>query len=87
VANMTDVSGAASTVGRRSVEVRIKKWGRRDFVRKLRQWGKLGGRSNGSGKKHSCSAGRARFISASPGPFQFAKAPRAPARELAVKSV
>jgi hypothetical protein len=48
---MADVSKAASLMGHRSVQVRIKKWGRAEFVRKMREWGKLGGRPIGSGKK------------------------------------
>jgi hypothetical protein len=31
-------------MGRRSAEARIKKWGRAEFERKMRDWGKLGGR-------------------------------------------
>jgi hypothetical protein len=31
-------------LGRKSVEARKKKWGRKAFVRKMREWGKLGGR-------------------------------------------
>lgn len=41
---MIDVKVAASTLGRRSVQVRIQKWGRQEFVRRMREWGKLGGR-------------------------------------------
>jgi len=47
---MTDVSKAASLMGRRSAEARIKKWGLADFERRMREWGKLGGRPKGSGK-------------------------------------
>lgn len=47
---MSNVHSAASALGRRSAEVRIQKWGRREFVRRMRQWGKLGGRPKGSGK-------------------------------------
>jgi hypothetical protein len=46
-----DASSAASLMGRRSVEARKKKWGTKEFLRKMRQWGKLGGRPKGSGKK------------------------------------
>lgn len=46
-----DASNAASLMGRRSAEARMKKWGKRAFVAKMREWGKLGGRPKGSGKK------------------------------------
>jgi hypothetical protein len=39
-----DVSKAASLMGRKSAEARIKKWGKKEFVRKMREWGKCGGR-------------------------------------------
>jgi hypothetical protein len=48
---MTEVSHAASLMGRKSVEARKKKWGKKAFVRKMRDWGKLGGRPKGRGKK------------------------------------
>jgi len=48
---MNDVNKAASLMGRKSAEVRQKKWGKKEFVRLMRQWGKLGGRPKGSGKK------------------------------------
>jgi hypothetical protein len=41
---MANVSQAASLLGRRSAQVRIKKWGKEEFERRLREWGKLGGR-------------------------------------------
>ncbi len=41
---MTNVSQAASVLGRRSAQVRVKKWGEEEFRRRLREWGKLGGR-------------------------------------------
>jgi len=50
---MTEIQKAASALGRRSVEARIQKWGKRDFARKMREWGKLGGRPKGSTKKQS----------------------------------
>jgi len=51
---MINIISAASIMGNRSVEVRVAKWGRREFVRKLRRWGKLGGRPKGSvGNKRS----------------------------------
>jgi len=48
---MKNVSKAASLMGRKSAQARRKKWGRKEFVRKMREWGKLGGRPKGSGKK------------------------------------
>jgi hypothetical protein len=48
---MTKVSKAASLMGRRSAQARIKKWGKAEFERKMRDWGKLGGRPKGSGRK------------------------------------
>jgi hypothetical protein len=50
---MTEVSQAASLLGRKSVEARKKKWGKKEFVRKMQAWGKLGGRPKGNGKEHS----------------------------------
>jgi len=49
--SMTDVTKAASLLGRKSAEARAKKWGKKEFVRRMREWGKLGGRPKGSGKK------------------------------------
>jgi hypothetical protein len=49
---MTDVSKAASLMGRKSVEARKKKWGKQQFVRKMQEWGKLGGRPKGKDKKN-----------------------------------
>ena len=46
-----DATRAASLMGRRSVEARKKKWGEKGFARRLKEWGKLGGRPKGSGKK------------------------------------
>ena len=46
-----DASSAASLMGRRSAEARKKKWGKQEFTRRMREWGKLGGRPKGSGKK------------------------------------
>ena len=48
---MTKVSKAASLMGRKSAQARIKKWGKKEFVRRMQEWGKLGGRPKGSGKK------------------------------------
>jgi hypothetical protein len=41
---MTEVSKAASVMGRKSAKARAAKWGRKEFVRRMREWGKLGGR-------------------------------------------
>jgi hypothetical protein len=48
---MTKVSKAASLLGRKSATVRQEKWGKKEFVRRMQEWGKLGGRPKGSGKK------------------------------------
>jgi hypothetical protein len=49
---MSDVNKAASLMGRKSAEARKKKWGNKEFERRMREWGKLGGRPpKGSGKK------------------------------------
>ncbi len=47
-----DVNKAASLLGRKSAEARKKKWGKKEFVRKMQEWGKLGGRPKGSGKEN-----------------------------------
>jgi hypothetical protein len=48
---MSDVTKAASLMGRKSAEARRTKWGKKEFVRRMREWGKLGGRPKGAGKK------------------------------------
>jgi len=48
--DMTDVSKAASLMGKKSAQARTKKWGKKEFVRRMREWGNLGGRPRGSGK-------------------------------------
>jgi hypothetical protein len=48
---MTKMSQAASLMGHKSARVRRKKWGEKEFVRLMRQWGKLGGRPKGSIKE------------------------------------
>ena len=50
---MEPLNKAASLMGRRSAEARRKKWGKREFLRRMREWGKLGGRPKGSGKKQA----------------------------------
>jgi len=47
---MTDVSKAASLMGCKSAKARAAKWGKKEFVRRMQEWGKLGGRPKGSGK-------------------------------------
>jgi hypothetical protein len=39
-----NVNEAASALGKRSAEVRQMKWGKKEFAKKMREWGKLGGR-------------------------------------------
>jgi len=48
---MTNITDAASLMGRKSVEARLQKWGRREFVRRMQKWGKLGGRPKAKGKQ------------------------------------
>jgi hypothetical protein len=48
---VTDVSKAASVMGRKSAKVRQEKWGKKEFVRRMQEWGKLGGRPKSSGSK------------------------------------
>jgi hypothetical protein len=45
------VNEAASLLGKRSANARRKKWGAAEFDRRMREWGKLGGRPKGTGKK------------------------------------
>jgi hypothetical protein len=45
------VNKAASLLGKRSAEARRQKWGKEEFKTRMREWGKLGGRPKGSGKK------------------------------------
>ena len=46
----TSASKAASELGRRSAAARRKAWGEAEFKRRMKQYGKLGGRPRGSGK-------------------------------------
>jgi hypothetical protein len=48
---MTKVGKAASVMGRKSAEARKKKWGKKEFVRRMQEWGKLGGRPRGNAKR------------------------------------
>jgi hypothetical protein len=45
------VNEAASLLGQLSALTRRKKWGTAEFKKRMREWGKLGGRPKGSGKK------------------------------------
>ena len=45
------ISEVMSLIGKRSAEVRRKKWGKKEFVRKMRAWGKLGGRPRKTAKE------------------------------------
>ena len=47
----SDVNKAASALGKRSAEVRQKKWGKKEFIKRMREWGKLGGRPKKSESK------------------------------------
>jgi hypothetical protein len=48
---MMDIGDAASMMGRKSAQIRQKKWGKKEFIRRMREWGKLGGRPKNSGKQ------------------------------------
>ena len=48
---MNKMSKAASLMGRKSAKVRQEKWGRKEFVRRMKEWGRLGGRPRGSSEK------------------------------------
>jgi len=52
------VQQAARELARLSVEVRKAKWGEEGFKRRLRAWGKLGGRPKGSGKNKPQATGK-----------------------------
>ena len=55
---MEPINEAASLMGRRSAEARIKQWGKREFVKRMQEWGRLGGRPKGSGKKRTKGAAK-----------------------------
>jgi len=38
-------------MGRRSAEARIKQWGKREFIKRMQEWGKMGGRPKDSSRK------------------------------------
>jgi len=48
---MKKIGEAASLMGQRSAEALIKKWGKKQFVRRMQEWGKLGGRPRKDGGK------------------------------------
>ena len=49
--NTKATSEAAKLMARRSVQARIEDWGQEEFRRRMRKWGKLGGRPKGTTKK------------------------------------
>jgi hypothetical protein len=55
---MNPVSQAASLMGRRSAEARVKAWGKAKFVKRMQEWGKLGGRPKGSGEQKLAKGGK-----------------------------
>jgi hypothetical protein len=42
---------AARLLAQKSVRARREKWGKKEFVRRMRKWGKLGGRPAKKGKR------------------------------------
>jgi hypothetical protein len=54
-----DASEAARLMAHRSVSARIRKWGKEEFQHRMQEWGKLGGRPKGSGKKEAKKGGKA----------------------------
>jgi hypothetical protein len=46
-----DVNEAASALGKRSAEARKKAWGAREFKKRMKEWGKLGGRPKKTDKE------------------------------------
>jgi hypothetical protein len=51
MATESAASKAARALAKRSVRARTQAWGKDEFVRRMQEWGKLGGRPKGSGKK------------------------------------
>ncbi len=52
MAKKQSVKEAASLMGKRSAAARRKKWGKEEFVRRMQEYGKLGGRpKKATGKK------------------------------------
>ena len=54
----TAASKAASLMAKRSVEARREAWGEKEFLRRMREYGKLGGRPKGSKNKVSKKAAK-----------------------------
>jgi hypothetical protein len=46
-----DVNEAASALGKRSAEVRKAKWGKKEFLKRMREYGALGGRPKKTNKE------------------------------------
>lgn len=46
-----NTSEAARLLARKSVRARREKWGEKEFLRRMREWGKKGGRPPKKGKK------------------------------------
>ena len=44
MSTLKNASAAGSMLGNRSVKARKEKWGEEEFARRMREWGKLGGR-------------------------------------------
>jgi hypothetical protein len=45
-------------MGRMSAKARAAKWGKKEFVRRMREWGKLGGRPKGSANNKAAKGGK-----------------------------
>jgi len=52
------LSKAAQELARKSVAARKQAWGEEEFVRRMRAWGKKGGRPKGSGMKKAKKGGK-----------------------------
>jgi len=55
---MDQINRAASLMGKRSADARVKAWGKAEFVKRMREWGKLGGRPKGSRKAAEKKGGK-----------------------------
>jgi hypothetical protein len=51
MAKESAASKAARALAKRSVRARKQAWGEEEFIRRMQDWGKLGGRPKGNGKK------------------------------------
>ena len=47
----SQISEVMGLLGKRSAEARQKKWGKREFAKRMREYGKLGGRPRKTGTK------------------------------------